>query len=183
MFEEPFRFVEAIANRREYIENQIASPAVRSRRSTTRAVSCCSRSGASGRRFFEIYDRIALAAIGHPRRHRAAADDGHRTRQHGRFHPVGGGCFVAPDGELFHQPRAQGGVRAGIRRTLSRADVVRGTGSRAGAEHVSPARLRRRDPDDGTPFSKSRQEYAALSGTRASAEQMERFWHAIIAWD
>jgi proteasome alpha subunit len=65
MIEEPYRWVEAIQNRREYIENQLAagSPIV-------------ALSGADGillvtvsrerQKLFEIYDRIAMGAIGHP---------------------------------------------------------------------------------------------------------------------
>ena len=65
MFEEPFRFVEAIANRREYIENELAtgSPIV--------ALSCAPgivlfTVGRDRQKLFEIYDRIALGALGHP---------------------------------------------------------------------------------------------------------------------
>jgi proteasome alpha subunit len=63
MIEEPYRWVEAIATRRDYIEMQLAtgSPVV--------AVGyaegfCCSL--LASRKLFEIYDRIALGAIGHP---------------------------------------------------------------------------------------------------------------------
>lgn len=65
MIEEPYRWVEAVANRREYIETQLAGG------SPIAAVSC--REGilfvALGRtrqKLFEIYDRIAMGAIGHP---------------------------------------------------------------------------------------------------------------------
>lgn len=65
MIEEPYRWVEAIANRREYIETQLAggSPIV--------AVSCSdgvllATFGRGRQKIFEIYDRIALGAIGHP---------------------------------------------------------------------------------------------------------------------
>ena len=65
MIEEPYRWVEAIANRREYVESQLAggSPVV--------AVSCAEgilfvTVGASRQKVFEIYDRIAMGAIGHP---------------------------------------------------------------------------------------------------------------------
>lgn len=63
MIEEPYRWVEAIANRREYIETQLApgSPVI--------AVGY--REGillltVGEQKLFEIYDRIALGAIGHP---------------------------------------------------------------------------------------------------------------------
>ncbi|MBA2584934.1 MAG: 20S proteasome subunit A/B [Chthoniobacterales bacterium] len=65
MIEEPYRWVEAIANRREYIETQLApgSPLV--------ALSCREgilffTIGQTRQKIFEIYDRIAMGAIGHP---------------------------------------------------------------------------------------------------------------------
>ena len=65
MIEEPYRWVEAIQNRREYIEHQLAagSPIV--------AVSCAEgilllTVGRERQKIFEVYDRIAMAAIGHP---------------------------------------------------------------------------------------------------------------------
>src|SRR6187549_743413 len=65
MIEEPYRWVEAVANRREYIETQLAtgSPIV--------AIGCREgivflTLGRSRQKVFEIYDRIAMGAIGHP---------------------------------------------------------------------------------------------------------------------
>ena len=65
MHEEPFRWVEAIANRREYIEDQLASG------SPIVALGC--RAGLliftlsrERQKVFEIYDRIALGGLGHP---------------------------------------------------------------------------------------------------------------------
>lgn len=65
MIEEPYRWVEAIQNRREYIEHQLApgGPII--------AVSCpegivlltISR---ERQKIFEIYDRIAMGGLGHP---------------------------------------------------------------------------------------------------------------------
>jgi proteasome alpha subunit len=65
MIEEPYRWVEAIANRREYIETQLASG------SPIAAVSYQDgllflTLGRSRQKIFEIYDRIAMGAIGHP---------------------------------------------------------------------------------------------------------------------
>ena len=65
MIEEPYRWVEAIANRREYIETQLApgSPiAALSYRDGILFVTV----GRARQKLFEIYDRIALGAIGHP---------------------------------------------------------------------------------------------------------------------
>jgi proteasome alpha subunit len=65
MFEEPFRFVEAIANRREYIENELASG------SPIVALTCAPgiilfTVGRDRQKLFEVYDRIGLGALGHP---------------------------------------------------------------------------------------------------------------------
>src|SRR4051812_1216590 len=65
MIEEPYRWVEAIANRREYIEAQLASG------SPIAAVSCGEgilfvTLGRARQKVFEVYDRIAMGAIGHP---------------------------------------------------------------------------------------------------------------------
>src|SRR4029078_8429747 len=65
MIEEPYRWVEAIANRREYIETQLApgSPiAALSCRDGIRFVTI----GRARQELFEIYDRIAMGPIGHP---------------------------------------------------------------------------------------------------------------------
>ena len=65
MIEEPYRWVEAVANRREYIETQLApgSPiAAVSFRDGIVLVTV----GRARQKLFEIYDRIAMGAIGHP---------------------------------------------------------------------------------------------------------------------
>jgi proteasome alpha subunit len=65
MIEEPYRWVEAIANRREYIETQLApgSPiAALSYRDGILFVTV----GRARQKLFEIYDRVAMGAIGHP---------------------------------------------------------------------------------------------------------------------
>jgi proteasome alpha subunit len=65
MIEEPYRWVEAVMNRREYIETQLAGG------SPIAAVSCRDgivlvTVGRARQKLFEIYDRIAMGAIGHP---------------------------------------------------------------------------------------------------------------------
>ena len=65
MIDEPYRWVEAIANRREYIESELASG------SPTIALSCAEgvlflTFGKDRKKIFEIYDKIALGGIGHP---------------------------------------------------------------------------------------------------------------------
>lgn len=65
MHEEPFRWVEAIANRREYIEDQLApgSPIVALSYRDGALLFTLSR---ERQKLFEIYDRIALGGLGHP---------------------------------------------------------------------------------------------------------------------
>src|SRR2546425_7682184 len=65
MIEEPYRWVEAIANRREYIEDQLrrGSPAVLLNYTDGLLLITVSR---ETRKVFEIYDRIGFAALGHP---------------------------------------------------------------------------------------------------------------------
>ncbi len=65
MIEEPYRWMEAIANRREYIEHQLAggSPIAAL---TYRDGIVLFTVGRDRQKIFEIYDRIAMGAIGHP---------------------------------------------------------------------------------------------------------------------
>ncbi|MBI4530139.1 MAG: 20S proteasome subunit A/B [Candidatus Latescibacteria bacterium] len=65
MYDEPYRWAEAIANRREYLDEQLraGSPIV--------GITCQDGAllltvGKGQRKIFEVYDRIAFAAIGHP---------------------------------------------------------------------------------------------------------------------
>jgi proteasome alpha subunit len=65
MIEEPYRWVDAIANRREYIDSELATG------SPTIGISyddgiLLLTFGRDRRKIFEIYDRIALGGIGHP---------------------------------------------------------------------------------------------------------------------
>jgi proteasome alpha subunit len=65
VIEEPYRWVEAVANRREYIENQLAggSPIVGLSLPEGILIVTLSR---ERQKIFEIYDRIAMGGIGHP---------------------------------------------------------------------------------------------------------------------
>ena len=65
MLEEPYRWVEAIRNRRDYLEDQL--------RGASPVVATCYRDGVllltttpGPRKVFEVYNEIAFAAIGHP---------------------------------------------------------------------------------------------------------------------
>ena len=65
MTEEPFRWVEAIANRREYVEHQLAggSPVVAL---SYREGILIFTLGRERQKLYEIYDRIGMGGIGHP---------------------------------------------------------------------------------------------------------------------
>ena len=65
MIDEPYRWVEAISNRREYIEHQLAagSPIVALSYAEGVLLFTLSR---ERQKIFEIYDRIAMGGIGHP---------------------------------------------------------------------------------------------------------------------
>src|SRR5689334_5002148 len=65
MIEEPYRWVEAIANRREYIETQLASGSPIAAIGYNEGIVFLTL-GRSRQKIFEIYDRIAMGAIGHP---------------------------------------------------------------------------------------------------------------------
>jgi proteasome alpha subunit len=65
MIEEPYRWVEAIANRREYIETQLASGSPIAAVGFRDGILFLTV-GRARQKVFEIYDRIAMGAIGHP---------------------------------------------------------------------------------------------------------------------
>lgn len=65
MIEEPYRWVEAIANRREYIEMQLAPGSPIAALSFRDGILFLTI-GRDRQKLFEIYDRIAMGAIGHP---------------------------------------------------------------------------------------------------------------------
>src|SRR4030081_191915 len=65
MIEEPYRWVEAVANRAEYIETQLASGSPIAAVGYRDGILFLTL-GRSRQKLFEIYNRIAMGAIGHP---------------------------------------------------------------------------------------------------------------------
>lgn len=65
MTEEPYRWVEAIANRREYIEHQLAAGSPIAALGYEGGILFLTLSR-ERQKVFEIYDRIAMGALGHP---------------------------------------------------------------------------------------------------------------------
>lgn len=174
MFEEPFRFVEAIANRREYIESQIAtgSPVVALNYAGGILLVTLGR---ERQKIFEVYDRIALAAIGHPgdiERLRMTAIELASTEG-----------FTRSAGDVSLRRMANYSISPALKQAFEQVYgapyLARMLFAELGAEPGQNTLLRV-DYDgaiqtNGTPFSKTRQEFAALSGTRASADRMEQF--------
>src|SRR5256884_3747641 len=66
MIEEPYRWVEAIANRREYIETQLAQGSPIAAVGYRDGILFLTIGRRARQKIFEIYDRIAMGAIGHP---------------------------------------------------------------------------------------------------------------------
>ena len=66
MIEEPYRWVEAIANRREYVENQLAQGSPIAAVGYRDGILFLTVGRRSRQKIYEIYDRIAMGAIGHP---------------------------------------------------------------------------------------------------------------------
>ena len=65
MIDEPYRWVEAISNRREYIENELTTGSPTIGLSFSDGILLLTF-GRDRRKIFEIYDRIAMGGIGHP---------------------------------------------------------------------------------------------------------------------
>jgi proteasome alpha subunit len=65
MIDEPYRWLEAVANRREYIRDQIKGATPVFAFSRPEGILLLGV-GSGNSKVFEIYDRLALAALGHP---------------------------------------------------------------------------------------------------------------------
>lgn len=174
MFEEPFRFVEAIANRREYIESQIATGSPIAALNYRGGILLFTL-GRERQKIFEIYDRIAMGAIGHP-------GDIERLRMT---------AIELASSEGFTRSSADVSLRRMANYSLSPAlkaafeqvygppYLARMLFAELGPENSRNTFLRI-DYDgaiqtNGTPLSRTRHEYAALSGTHISAEAMEKY--------
>ena len=173
MIEEPFRFVEAIANRREYIENQIASGSPIVALNYAGGVLLFTL-GRERQKIFEIYDRIAMGAIGHP-------GDIERLRMTAiELASTEGFTRSSSDVSLRRMANysISPALKAAFEQVYGAPYLARVMFVELGPNGTQNSFLRI-DYDgsiqsNGTPFSKSRQEYAALSGTRISTEQMEK---------
>ncbi len=179
MIEEPYRWVEAIANRREYIETQLASG------SPIAAVGYADgilfvTLGRARQKIFEIYDRIAMGAIGHP-------GDIERLRM---------AAIELASTEGFTRSAADVSLRRLAHYSLS--PVLKGAFEQVyGAPYLARllfAEVGARPEDDlflrleydgaiatsGSSASELHQNFAALSATRPSTEMMESFLKGVL---
>lgn len=174
MIEEPYRWVEAIANRAEYIETQLASGSPIVALGYRDGILFLTL-GKTRQKLFEIYDRIAMGAIGHPGDierlrmaaielastegfTRSAADVSLRRLAHYSLSPV---------------------LKTAFEQVYGAPYLARLLFAEIGAKQENDLFLRL-DYDgaiatnSGT-FAQTRQDFGALSGSRQSTELMEKY--------
>ena len=177
MIEEPYRWVEAIANRREYIEGQLASGSPIAALGFHDGILFLTL-GQTRQKLFEIYDRIAMGAIGHPGDierlrmaaielastegfTRSAADVSLRRLAHYSLSPVMKSAFEQVYGPPY------------LARMLF-AEV----GARSEDDLFLRVEYDGEIASNGATYARARQDFAVLSGTRQSGELMEAFLKA-----
>jgi proteasome alpha subunit len=174
MIEEPYRWVEAIANRREYIEAQLASGSPIAALGYRDGILFLTI-GQTRQKIFEIYDRIAMGAIGHPGDierlrmaaielastegfTRSATDVSLRRLAHYSLSPVMKSAFEQVYGPPY------------LARMLF-AEV----GERPGEDLFLLVEYDGEIATNGATYAQARQDFAVLSGTRQSRKLMEAF--------
>ncbi len=172
MIEEPYRWVEAIANRREYVEAQLApgSPiAALGYRDGILFLTV----GQARQKIFEIYDRIAMGAIGHP-------GDIERLRMTAiELASTEGFTRSATDvslRRLVHYSLSPA-MKSAFEQVYGPPYLARMLFAEVGDRPEEDLFLRL-DYDgeiatNGATYAQARQDFAALSGTRQSRELME----------
>ena len=174
MIEEPYRWVEAIANRREYVEAQLA-PGNPIAALGYRDGILFLTVGQTRQKIFEIYDRISMGAIGHP-------GDIERLRM---------AAIELASTEGFTRSATDVSLRRLVHYSLS--PVMKSAFEQVyGPPYLARmlfAEVGERPEDDlflrveydgeiaanGATYAQARQDFAALSGTQQSREQMEAF--------
>src|SRR5205809_3700882 len=182
MIEEPYRWVEAIANRREYIEAQLASGSPITALGYGDGILFLTV-GQARQKIFEIYDRIAMGAIGHPGDierlrmaaielassegfSRSATDVSLRRLVHYSLRPVMKTAFE----QIYGPPY--------LARMLF-AEV----GERPDNDLFLRVDYDGEIATNGATYAQARQDFAVLSGTRQSRELMEAFLKSQHATD
>src|SRR3954465_11509607 len=174
MIEEPYRWVEAIANRREYIETQLASGSPIAAVGYEGGIIFVTL-GATRQKLFEIYDRIAMGAIGHPgdiERLRMAAIELASTEGFTRS-----AADVSLRRLAYYSLSPM--LKSAFEQIYGAPFLARLLFAEIGAKQENDLFLRL-DYDgaiatnSGT-FAQTRQDFGALSGTRQSTELMEKY--------
>jgi proteasome alpha subunit len=174
MIEEPYRWVEAIANRREYIEAQLAPGSPIAALGYRDGILFLTMSQ-TRQKIFEIYNRIAMGAIGHP-------GDIERLRM---------AAIESASTEGFARSATDVSLRRLVHYSLS--PVMKAAFEQVyGAPYLARmlfAEIGERPEEDlfvrveydgeiatnGATYAQARQDFAALSGTQQSRELMEAF--------
>ena len=173
MIEEPYRWVEAIANRREYIETQLASGSPIAAVGYRDGILFLTL-GRARQKIFEIYDRIAMGAIGHPgdiERLRMAAIE---------LASAEGFTRSAADVSLrLAHYSLSPAMKSAFEQVYGAPYLARMLFAEIGARFEDDLFLRV-DYDgsivtNGATFAEARHDFAVLSGTRESAALMESF--------
>ena len=174
MIEEPYRWVEAISNRREYIEGQLASGSPIAALGYRDGILFLTL-GRTRQKLFEIYDRIAMGAIGHPGDierlrmaaielastegfTRSAADVSLRRLVHYSLSPVMKNAFE----QVYGPPYLAGMLFAEV-------------GGRPEDDLFLRVEYDGEIATNGATYARARQDFAVLSGSRESGELMEAF--------
>ena len=174
MIEEPYRWVEAIANRREYIEHQLASGSPIAVLSYREGILLFTL-GRERQKLFEIYDRIGLGAIGHP-------GDIERLRMTAiEITSTEGFARSAHDVSLRRLANysLSPALKAAFEQVYGPPYLARMIFAELGREGA-PNTFLRLDYDgaihtNGGAFGKAFQEFGVISGTAASTAKMEQF--------
>jgi proteasome alpha subunit len=174
MIEEPYRWVEAIANRREYVEAQLAPGSPIAALGYRDGILFLTVSQ-TRQKLFEIYDRIAMGAIGHPGDierlrmaaielastegfTRSAADVSLRRLVHYSLSPVMKSAFE----QVYGAPYLVRMLFAEVGESPNEDLFLR-------VEYDGEIATK------GATYAQARQDFAVLSGTRQSRELMEAF--------
>src|SRR5689334_21738621 len=175
MIEEPYRWVEAIANRREYVETQLAQGSPIAAVGYRDGILFLTIGRRSRQKIYEIYDRIAMGAIGHPGDierlrlaaielastegfTRSAADVSLRRLAHYSLSPAMKSAFEQVYGAPYLARMLFAEVGSTVEEDLFlRVDYDGSIGT------------------NGATFAEARQDFAVISGTRESSDAMESF--------
>jgi proteasome alpha subunit len=174
MIEEPYRWVEAIANRREYIEHQLAGGSPIAAVAYRGGILLLTL-GRERQKLFEIYDRIGLGAIGHP-------GDIERLRMTAiEITSTEGFARSAHDVSLRRLANysLSPALKAAFEQVYGPPYLARMLFAELGSDGA-PNLFLRLDYDgaihtNGGVFGRDFEEFAVISGTTASAAKMEQY--------